>query len=279
MLQLSRLFQETSNSMFERAFAVNLDRSPGRWKDFAALATRLSLPLERWPAVDGANLLPSQFPDYFTSDCKISGFVVGATLSQIGIWREALRRGHSAVAVFEDDATTTLTRYELEAHLERASSAVGDQYDVLYLGKCCDFCGKHTEVAPGIVRLYRTACLHAYVITARGIRKLLSALPMNKVADMWLADLMEQGYIEAYGFHPSLFTQNVEQHPSTLQAQKTATRNNNRACAGGFSEWLHVSFNRIGRSWSALVLILAVAGVAILAMLNQRHRLTLASEI
>ena len=204
-------------ALFDRAFVINLDRCRKRWIDLERLSTKLSLPIERWPAVDGRELTPTQFPDYFSSTARLNGPEVGVCLSGIGIWREALRRGYSAVLVFEDDATTTLDKDELWRRFADAEALLGGtKYDLLYLGKCGDFCGSHQPVGAGIVKLHRAVCWHAYIVTARGMQRLLAALPMNKVGDEWVADQIESGRLVAYAFHPSLFVQNRQRHGSTL---------------------------------------------------------------
>lgn len=211
--------------LFDHAFVINLDRDVHKWEDARRHFDERNIDVERWRAVNGWELDHSHVAHLVAQRTRMNPAEIGCFVSHLTVWLEALRRGYERVAVFEDDARTELCADQLRNALLTACQHIGREFDVLYLGKCCDRCDRHTVAGPGLVRIHRTVCAHAYVISTTAVQRMLSLLPTSQPVDEWMASEVEGGSLIAYAFHPSLFVQAVNKYQSALREAKDTKAN------------------------------------------------------
>lgn len=227
-----------------KIFLINLDRAPERLAWFETQFAKSDLSrdgraFERMPAVDGktiANL------DEFVSpagmreldDLAATGFrkrhaqlsigAVGCALSHIECWRAGLESGaKGGVWIFEDDCVIP------QDLLERVKcTPVPGDTDILLLGV---FCLRCRGEGGGLREVKRFFGLHGYVVTRRGLEKLLARadlLPMSVQIDTYLSDLAERGDLVVRALGTDAVSQ-TQQFATSIQAPLKPTS------AGG--EW------------------------------------------
>ena len=138
---------------------------------------------------------------------------LGCALSHIGAWKQVVQRGWKYGLIFEDDVILTDTFAE---DLRARMPEVPPDFDLLYLGSGL--------TAPHHVRAfvsthvfephYPREGMYAYVVSARGARKLLKHLFPIQLAnggiDTVVGKLVRKRIIKAYHFLPPLCRADLE---------------------------------------------------------------------
>jgi glycosyl transferase family 25 len=139
--------------LFPFRACINLDRRPERWRRMQRRFARHGLaPVERFPAVDGADLAP---PAGWTDPPG----AYGCLLSHLAVVREARRRGAPQVLIFEDDA---VFHSELQERFAACAAEIPTDWDMLFLGGLHEF--EPLPVSPHVVRLTSTYSTYAYAL-------------------------------------------------------------------------------------------------------------------
>ena len=144
---------------------------------------------------------------------QLSRGAVGCFLSHVRLWQSILGTDKHAALIFEDDA-------QIHPRLRRylQSTLVPADYDILLLGYVCFKCSR--DEAAGWHRVKRFFGLHGYVISRRGIQKILGKYagrisPVRKQIDTVLSDMAEAGEITVYAARRKW----VEQANETFRTQ------------------------------------------------------------
>ena len=119
--------QETVDSI--SVYLINLDVSKDRLEFMNEQCKREKIEYARFPAVNGKELDISSMDN--VTNKKMTRGAVGCTLSHIGIWEDAERKGHENIMVLEDDVVLAKN---FKAKLAKILSEVPDDFDILYLG-------------------------------------------------------------------------------------------------------------------------------------------------
>lgn len=119
--------QETVDSI--SVYLINLDISRDRLEFMNEQCKREKIEYARFPAVNGKELDISSMDN--VTNKKMTRGAVGCTLSHIGIWEDAERKGHENIMVLEDDVVLAKN---FKAKLAKILSEVPDDFDILYLG-------------------------------------------------------------------------------------------------------------------------------------------------
>jgi len=136
---------------------------------------------------------------------------VGCYLSHLAVMRHAYAAAQRAVLVFEDDAVPPPNLRELLQRQLAQLDAESPSWDLLLLG----YLSAQRPLLPKPMRLRRFYRLHAYVVSERGMAKILAlGLPLHKQLDSALSDFSDR--IEIYGAVPQLVA-NDDSLPTTIQ--------------------------------------------------------------
>lgn len=212
-------------SLFVRAYCMNLDHRPERWSFVQAQFEKLQMPVERFSAVNGRQLdvpalsaagliaveaLPRYYlPDeqkLFGTDLTPGG--IGCAMSHFLIWKDIIRRvaageatDRQAFLVIEDDCEFA-EGFSAEILSQRLSHVPPD-WEMVYLGGQDLLRRQHLyEVSPGVRRLYKGFReTTAYIVNAVGAKTCLEVcIPMHWQVDTHLNDeSLRQGLRRAKG--------------------------------------------------------------------------------
>jgi GR25 family glycosyltransferase involved in LPS biosynthesis len=112
-----------------RGFVINLDREPQRMAAFRAWNDAAGLPIERFPAIDGAKL--DQAARLSITDIpQLTWGAVGSAMSHRNLWRIAAET-FQTIVVFEDDA---VLRLDIADAISRLIGSLTGFWDIILLG-------------------------------------------------------------------------------------------------------------------------------------------------
>jgi glycosyltransferase involved in cell wall biosynthesis/GR25 family glycosyltransferase involved in LPS biosynthesis len=165
-------------------YVVNLARRPDRLAAFARQMDAAGVPFERVPGIDGAALDLSAYgpppPDSRPGN-------IGNRLAHTAILRRIAAGEQDPVLICEDDAAfAPAWPARLRRVLREARSL---EWDMLKLGGCY-LSGPPRMRTANLAEVEKSYCLHAYVVTRAGARKILEGMqdswtPLdNQIADL-----------------------------------------------------------------------------------------------
>jgi hypothetical protein len=211
-------------------YVINLDKATerlGHFKKQVASSDLVSQSFIRFPAINGSTLdiqsMVSPKALWEISQAERTGFrlrhyqlsrgAVGCYVSHLRLWESILKTDKQVALVFEDDAQIypTLNDYV-------TTTAFPEDFDIILLGFVCFKC--HKDEGAGFVRVKRFFGLHGYIISARGIRKILSSprvTPIRKQIDSMLSDMASAGELTVYATPRKFVEQNNETFGTQIQ--------------------------------------------------------------
>ena len=211
-------------------YVINLDSAVdrlGHFKKQVASSDLVSKSFIRYPAISGASLdiksMVSSHALWEISQAERTGFrlrhyqlsrgAVGCYMSHVKLWESILKTDKEVALVFEDDAQIYPT---LNAYL--TTTAFPEDFDMILLGFVCFKCRK--DESSGFVRVKRFFGLHGYLISTRGIRKILGShrvSPIRKQIDSMLSDMTSAGELVVYATPRKYVEQNNETFGTQIQ--------------------------------------------------------------
>lgn len=122
---------------------------------------------------------------------------------------DAYRRGYENVLVLEDDA---FLRVRFQERLAEVMALVPRTYDVIMIGGCMNMHAWRRKFGAEMLskHLYRkreARCAHAFVASQKGVRHLLSSLPLTQAIDFQMTSAMVERSMEVYWVEPYLSVQ------------------------------------------------------------------------
>jgi GR25 family glycosyltransferase involved in LPS biosynthesis len=157
------------------------------------------------PEIIEATVAPEKLKEYTKG-------MVGCYLSHRALWAELLTQPPgSTMLIFEDDVqlpTYNDANTPLVDQIEAFMLEVPEDWDVVFLGRCWDWCLECKHITKGIVQTKNALCLHAYALTQRAAHVLLgSNSPMNLAVDVDLVRLLRNQRIKGYAKTPQILQQ------------------------------------------------------------------------
>jgi GR25 family glycosyltransferase involved in LPS biosynthesis len=184
-----------------RAFVINLDRRPDRWKTFENDAKDIGIPYTRFSAIDGQKLMPNdQLQRIFEgNDYYMRRGMVACALSHIKLMIELLYSSYDFFIILEDDITFVPDFAKKVNHL---LEKLPDDWDLCYLGhhlwnhtKTDDHFDK--EAMPMVVKKNNVESLRysiggttGYLISRQGASRILAFI--NRLGMTNCIDTMQQ---------------------------------------------------------------------------------------
>lgn len=221
----------TASSLYGQVYVISLEKDLERRTVTHNILRSLGFSINHFSAVDKDKIealggkLGLKQRKILSSINHFKNFPeIGCALSHKSIWAMTLANNESYVTIFEDDVMSHIDQITLNTRVEEAMRLMDPDWDILYLGKCLDNCEKYIKVVQGLYRTNSPACLHAYIISNRAIRKLLRE-PLYKPIDWQLRSGILRQEIKAYVMHPSIFIQDVVNWSSNLQGFQTQLLN------------------------------------------------------
>jgi glycosyl transferase family 25 len=221
------------------AYVINLEAAEARRRRIAAQLTRLGVPFQVFPAVNGRALAEDDIARRYDANAASAGYrpmsrgEIGCALSHLGVYRKMLEDGAGLALVLEDDA---LLGDDLPAVLEALAAEMDpDSPDVVLLShvdKYTRWGAKPLGRQRKLVRRYGEWWrAHGYVVTRAAAQQLLAGLqPLWCAADYWSA-FERRGLVSARAVVPYCIgltelaeASSLETHRADLDATDKARR-------------------------------------------------------
>lgn len=239
----------------DQTYVINMDREHARLKEFDEMMG--SSPNEPWsylrfPAINGRHLLEGVTTNYRESEdefnlnnCEhtvdhdredilsmkkrcldsrnlLTPGEIGCLLSHVKLWEFVANSSDmNRIAIFEDDARTHTATSTIFGLIDGLYSHLLDneidEPDMLYLGKALDACTKYEHVWGNVFKTKHPLCLHAYIISKKGARKLLRDCPYDCPIDMIPIHAAAKESVTLMTFHHSLYFQDILKNKSSLR--------------------------------------------------------------
>lgn len=217
-----------------KTFVVNMERRPDRRERMERIVPR-SWNAEYttdWPGpTDGARIRPGDLGGFTLFDWRIESDnawwnrplklgEIGCAISHWLIWRRALELGEEPALILEDDVSLIP---RVERRLDAGLLALEDldpRWDLVYLGRWALEPQLDERLAVGIVRPAYSYCTFGYMLSPRGLSKLLDVgyehalIPVDELLPALYMPHPRQDVrrryrpcLRAYAFDPPLVTQ------------------------------------------------------------------------
>lgn len=241
--QIPPISNEITKRIVDSSYVINMDSDTDRLNEFNLLMKDWKC--IRHSGINGKLLMsiinsPICLPDahkdislkekYINNATWLSPGEIGCLLSHVTLWELFVNDpDKNRIAIFEDDArshvdTTTVFRHLSEFYNHLQDKNIPEP-DILYLGKSLDDCISYERVWNNVYKSRHSLCLHAYIITKSGARKLLSMAPYSLAIDMIPIKAVERNIITTMAFHPSIYFQDVFNISSNFNKIKSVINN------------------------------------------------------
>lgn len=246
---------ERYQSIVNETYIINMDKETVRLKTFDSMMNSQYNPAIQWKyvrfhAINGKELQKGISSIYRKSEddlqllnCKgtlypegvlglkdkyvkqanwLSPGEMGCLLSHVYLWELVANDPNLyRIIVFEDDARThtdvsTIQQLICDFYAYLGENSI-EEPDMLYLGKALDECTRYEQVWKNIYKSYHPLCLHAYLITKHGAKKLLGRAQYDAPIDMVPIYAIAEKSLNVMTFHPSLYFQDIINNVSSLR--------------------------------------------------------------
>lgn len=168
----------------------------------AHLHKTMKYPFSLYYGVDG-KLLDVETKAQHSIPGKISPSQVGIFLSHLTLWR-SLQNKTTPTLIMEDDAVIVQDLNTVDIR------PVLDNFDIIYYGSCYNKRG--IQITKNLYTSVNPICMHGYLISQRGIRKLLQFFEGYKITidfdNILVNNLVKTGILTTYSVFPQLINQN-----------------------------------------------------------------------
>jgi len=130
---------------------------------------------------------------------------IGCFCSHRQIWKKILKAGHRYACIFEDDVSFRPGFVQRTLQAVTYLSKHKPQWDVIYLGRNPKNRHNKGSAGPGLVVSGESWGMFAYLVSRRGVRKLLAHAKVQKFTcpcDVLLSNLGLQGHLNCYALTP-----------------------------------------------------------------------------
>lgn len=226
LLVVAVLLLRTHHSFFSAdefdSYLINLDRRKERLSNFSYQYESSDLgakkPFRRVEAVDGSTLelkglVTPEIEDGIkriektglrTSHPQMTRGMIGCYKSHYKVWDEIYKSGKPYGLVFEDDAE--MDPEILKKTTERVNFP--DDWDVILLGhvRLADY---EKGPKPGLLRVRDFWGLHGYLISRRGVAKMMlyKNMPISLQIDIFMSKLATEGKLDVFAVNPPIVFQ------------------------------------------------------------------------
>lgn len=215
----------STNENFTPIHIISLERSNDRKEKYHKVIMENEIKFNYFNAVDGKKLTPAeiQMKKKYIEGALNDG-QIGCFLSHVALLKLLLEKPFNDFIILEDDIT--IESFEYFKNIEQF---IIPDYDVIFLGHCFEKRGdtvKNVDDKFEICKSVGPACTHAYLISKKGIRKILESMdgvsftvPIDRVYEKFV----KLGKIKSYSVFPQLISQGwqnneINEIPSLTQS-------------------------------------------------------------
>lgn len=142
---------------------------------------------------------------------ELSKGAVGCYLSHYNLWNELLLSTDDNFIIFEDDTLPTFEYSEIKTILNE----VPKNWDIILFGGLYN--RNNVVKNTRLCRVKRFYCMHAYIISKSGAKKLQCILPIKQQIDSVLSDMSVNRIINIYGLLDQSWMQNPQINSTDIQ--------------------------------------------------------------
>lgn len=218
-------------------YLINMDKDIDRYHSVSKILDNIGIRCTRVSGIRGDQIDNEKVTDLINPG-NMTKSEIGCALSHLKTWNIISLSGemnpiHCAI-IFEDDISTYISREQLTKTLDDIFHYAPD-FDIVYLGVCLDSCQDMKHVHENIYRSPKPICTHAYMISKKFIdRVLANYLPVSMAFDIWLINLPDT---KLYSIHPSMFSQDIHKHKSSLRSYYNSFPNVQECALANDSGW------------------------------------------
>jgi GR25 family glycosyltransferase involved in LPS biosynthesis len=174
------------NNYVDNVYLINMDKDKERLKAVTKECDNINIKFERFPGVNVNNLSKEILNKYIPNKIQKYGpnGMIGCGLSHLFVWKDAINKNYKNILVLEDDVffTDDFNEYFLNVIKE-----VPEDYDILYLGYKDKICNPPKNCSFNYVyKPYFPLNLHAYIVSNKGLKKLVSLIDKIHYHIDWL---------------------------------------------------------------------------------------------
>ena len=203
-------FKNIDKNIIDKIYFINLEKSKDRLSYITSQLNDISIPSERFSAVDGSKLNKEQLIEngILHTDKMMIG-AVGCSLSHINLWKKINRSKDKYSLVLEDDI---IIDPKFEEKVNGYINQINGDFDILYLGGSNIYGRKISEniIKPeiSIDSSTRNTGMYAMLINRRVIPKLLKhSQPIRDNIDQVIKNELHKS-IKVYYVYPTLINHN-----------------------------------------------------------------------
>ena len=189
-----------------KTYLINLDKDKERLKYVTNECKNNGIIPVRVSGILGSSLSPDDIEKNTTPFCKMfcTKSAIGCALSNMKCWSNIIDNNDPEAMIIEDDVKFEPDFLQLfsEKYQDLPSS-----YDICFVGHCGLF-KSGQEISDNIYIPKSIACMHCYLVSNKGAKKLLLFNKISGHIDIELSNNIEK--FEAYAFSPDLAYQKSE---------------------------------------------------------------------
>jgi GR25 family glycosyltransferase involved in LPS biosynthesis len=207
-----------NNNKINNPFIISLKKDTIKYKNTKRILNELGLEPIKFDAIYGKNIKENH-PSIYKKFGKLNEGEIGCFMSHFSIYYLASlhQNQNQYTMIFEDDIGTHLNKITFQKKL---NDIVKYDANMIYLGKCGEFCNKMNKIENDIYEGYSPYCMHAYLIKNSFAKKLVDNItPLYKISsavDAIIFDWIQKNDI--IEFHPSIFYQD-SRYKSNLRSR------------------------------------------------------------
>lgn len=171
------------NGYFDNIYCLNLAHRADRWKSFSRRAKEAGFTVERFEAINGAELkngLGSIMEENPRRNSELA-----CKIGHLRIIRDAKAKGYRSILILEDDL---VLRPNWENIFRHAYAGLPDSWEMFYLG--VNNLNPAVEIAPHLSRIRTGFTTHAYAVHSRAYDTIIEAFDFRGQADVLYADYL-----------------------------------------------------------------------------------------
>ena len=207
-----------NNNKVNDPFVISLKKDINKYTNTKHILNNLKLNPIKFDAVNGKEIKETK-PSIFNKFKRLNDGEIGCFLSHLSVYYLASlhKNKDQYTMIFEDDIGTDLNASEFK---NKVDNIVKYNKNLIYLGKCAEFCKKINKIEDDIYEGYKPYCMHAYLIKNSFASKVLNNIFSRNIISLPIdviifASTQKQDIIE---YHPSIFYQDPK-YASNLRSK------------------------------------------------------------
>jgi GR25 family glycosyltransferase involved in LPS biosynthesis len=164
------------NNYVDNVYLINMDKDADRLEKVTKECDNVGIKFERFPGVKISDLSQNILDKYIPEQTQKYGTngMIGCGLSHLFVWQDAVQNNYKNILVLEDDVFFT---DDFNEYLINVMEEVPDDYDILYLGYRDTNCNPPKDSSLNyIYKPNFPLLLHAYIVSNKGLKKLLNLI-------------------------------------------------------------------------------------------------------